>query len=448
VAYPAFLAEMEWEANRPKLWFSIWSGFMLCAGFAVLAVLAVLFRLSPYGLEYAALVGTKLFTNLLSMWSLRRDRWVLELASLNVAGDIIVMTGAIYFTGGPMSPLLPIYVIEICVVALLTNRGVTLLVAANVLIAFSAMTLLMMADVLPATRLPVDPDGGIGTGYAVVILSFAGFVIGVPAFFTSRIVALLRQKELALEARTGELIEAGKQRSQFLASVTHELRTPIHGIQGLTDLIGTGVYGAVTDRQKDACAAIRRSAQSLLGLIDDLLDLTRAEIGRLEPKPGPVELGELVKSVAASVSWMIGTKKLTLTTDLPRRLPMIDSDRRLLGHVLVNLVANAVKFTPENGRVTIRARVDVRGAAIAIEDTGIGIPDDQRDAIFEAFRQLDGSDEKGYGGVGLGLALVRRLVTLLHGEVTVESQVGQGSTFTVIVPVVWPGSLDSTAPTA
>jgi signal transduction histidine kinase len=127
---------------------------------------------------------------------------------------------------------------------------------------------------------------------------------------------------------------------------------------------------------------------------------------------------------------------------------MIDSDRRLLGHVMVNLVANAVKFTPENGRVTIRARVDVRGAAIAVEDTGIGIPDDQRDAIFEAFRQLDGSDEKGYGGVGLGLALVRRLVTLLHGDVTVESQVGQGSTFTVIVPVVWPGSLDSTAPTA
>jgi signal transduction histidine kinase len=445
MGYPAFLAEMEREANRPKLWFSIWSGFLLCSAFGLLAILAVATGISPYPLEYAILVSIKLATNVIAAWSLRRQRWVLETSSLNVAGDIIVMTGALYFTGGPMSPLLPIYVIEISVVALLSNLGVTLLVAANILVAFATMTLLMAGGVLPQTPMPADP-GGVTFTYAAIILVFATFVIGVPTFFTSRILSLLRQKEHALEARTGELIEAGKQKSQFLASVTHELRTPIHGIQGLTDLIAGGVYGTVSDRQRDACAAIKRSAQGLLGLIDDLLDLTRAEVGRLEPKPGPVDLHELVSSVTASVSWMIGTKRLVLTTDLGIDMPLVESDRRLLGHVLVNLVANAVKFTPEAGRVSVGADVDERGAVLVVEDTGIGIPEDKREAIFEAFRQLDGSDEKGYGGVGLGLALVHRLVALLHGRVEVESRVGAGSRFMVVIPTRWPERADAALP--
>jgi signal transduction histidine kinase len=435
---PAFLTEMEREANRPKLWFSIRSGFALCAAFALIAILARAFGLTPYGIEYALLVGFKLATNVAAWWSLRKDRLVLETATLNVVGDVIVMTGALYFTGGPMSPLLPIYVIEICVVALLSNLAVTLMVAGLILVCFAAMTLLMAAGVLVQTPTPTDPHGGVTGPFAAVVLVYAGVVIGVPTFITSRILGLLRQKEHALETRTGELIEAGKQRSQFLASVTHELRTPIHGIQGLVDLIATGVYGPVSDRQRDACVTVRRSAQGLLGLIDDLLDLTRAEVGRLEPKPGPVDLTELVSSVAASVSWMVGTKRLTLTSDLGRDLPLVESDRRLLGHVLVNLVANAAKFTPEGGRVTVRVRVDRRGAVLEVEDTGIGIAEDQRDAIFEAFRQVDGSDEKGYGGVGLGLALVRRLVGLLHGTIELDSVVGTGSTFRVIVPVHWP----------
>ena len=439
MAYPAFLAEMERESYRARLRLSIWSGFAMAAAFALLAAAGVGFDLTPWRGMFAALVGTKLVTNCLAWWSLARDRWVLELCGLNVAADVLAMTGAIYFTGGPGSPLFPIYVIEITVVALLTNLGVTLLVAGGILVAFTAMTLLMAGGVLPPTTLPADPSGRLSVEYVSVSLVFAAFVIGVPTFFTSGILRLLRHKERVLEARTADLIEAGKQRSQFLATVTHELRTPIHGIQGLSDLIATGVYGPVTDRQKEACAQVKRSAQGLLGLIDDLLALTRAGSGRLDIRLRPVDLHELVGSVAASVSWMIGTKQLVLETDAPADLPGVESDRRLLGHILVNLVANAVKFTPEGGRVTVRARVDERGAVLSVEDTGIGIPDDQRDAIFEAFRQLDSSDERGYGGVGLGLALVQRLVAALHGRVEVVSTVGKGSTFTVVVPARWPG---------
>jgi len=441
VRYPAFVAEMATEANRPKLWFGIKSGYAIAGAFAILAALGEGFHLTPWRWAFAALVLAKVATNTLAWWSLRTGTAVLELNGLNTAADVVLMTGAIYFTGGPQSPLLPIYVIEITVIALLTNTGVTLLIAGQILLCFAAMTILMATDVLPPQLVPAEPTGGIGGRYAVVAILFAAFVIGTPTFFTSSILRLLKRQERALEARTAQLIEAERQRSQFLAAVSHELRTPIHGVQGLADLIASGVYGPATAKQKDAAGAIKRSAQSLLGLVDDLLALTRAEIGKLEVRAAPVELRDLIEQVAASVTWMIGTKQLQLTTEVADGLPPITTDRRLLGHVLVNLVANAAKFTPEGGRVVVRARAGADGgAALEVEDTGIGIADDQRDLIFEAFRQVDGSDEKGYGGVGLGLALVRRLVRLLGGRVEVASVVGKGSRFTVHVPAAVPGA--------
>ena len=260
-----------------------------------------------------------------------------------------------------------------------------------------------------------------------------------PALFSAATLRRLRAKEGDLERRTAQLISAATQRSQFVASMTHELRTPIHGVQGLADVIAAGVYGPVTDKQKEACASIKRSAQSLLGLVDDVLQLTRAEAGKIEARPGPVNIPELVERVTASVSWMVGTKKLTLAVDLEPGLPEVQSDERWLAHVLVNLLANAVKFTPEGGTVTLRARRLDRELALEIVDTGIGIAEEDRAAIFEPFRQAEGGDSRGYGGVGLGLALVARLTELLGAEVELESALGKGSTFRVVVPVTWRG---------
>src|SRR5262249_60586769 len=131
---------------------------------------------------------------------------------------------------------------------------------------------------------------------------------------------LLRAKEADLETRTAQMIQAASQRSQFVASMTHELRTPIHGVQGLADVIAAGVYGPVTDKQKEACAAIKRSAQSLLQLVDDVLQLARAEAGKVDARPSRVDVRELLERVTASVSWMVGTKHLTLDLQLPDHL--------------------------------------------------------------------------------------------------------------------------------
>ncbi len=434
--YPSFIEEMDREENRPKLWAGVWSGYLIALGFSLLAFGAVVLDMSPHGDAFAVMVVAKLTTNTATLVALRRNRWAIDVMTLNITTDVLTMTALLYYTGGPGSPLIVVYVIEVTVMALLANLGVTLLVATGILVSYTTMAVLVATGYLPPTEaLAVRPSGG---AQVSVYVALAAFSIGIPTLFTSQILRRLRANEAALQARTAELIEAGKQRSVFLASVTHELRTPIHGVQGLADLIAGGVYGPVTTRQQDACGAIKRSAQSLLGLIDDLLALVKADVGRLELKAAPVDCSELIAQVAASVQWMLGTKKLTVVTEVAGAPTDVVSDRRLLGHILVNLVANAAKFTPEGGRVTVRVRGEGAGddarLVLEVADTGIGIPDDKREAIFEAFRQLDDSDERRYGGVGLGLALVKRLVDLLGGTVELASVVGKGSTFTVRLP--------------
>jgi len=270
-------------------------------------------------------------------------------------------------------------------------------------------------------------------------------VVGVPAWFSAATLRELKKKEASLEKRTTQLIQAATQRSQFVASMTHELRTPIHGIQGLSDVIAAGVYGPVTEKQKDACASIKRSAQNLLQLVDDVLSLTRAEAGKLDARPRACDVTQLVERVVGSVSWMVGTKQLALSSDVAAELPSVSTDERWLAHVLVNLVANAVKFTPEGGKVIVHARRRPDAVVFAVEDTGIGIAPKDREAIFEPFRQTDAGDARGYGGVGLGLALVARLCDLLGAAVELDSELGKGSTFRVVVPIEWQGRSTTTA---
>jgi len=444
-ALAASIADMTTPANRHKLVYGIWSGYAVALGFGGLAVAFSAFELTTRGWVNFALVGGKLATNSLAWLALVRQRHVLATQSLNTTADVVILTAAIYVTGGAYSPLIATYVIEIAVLSLLANLGVTVIMASFILVSFSAMMILMTTGVLPPQPVLGAPGQAPSVGYTISAIGFCVLIIGVPTFFSAATLRVLRAREAALEKRTAQLIQAATQRSQFVASMTHELRTPIHGVQGLSDVIAAGVYGPVTDKQKDACASIKRSAQSLLSLIDDLLALTRAEAGKLDARPGPVDIPTLVERVTASVSWMVGTKRLALHVDIAPDLPSVASDERWLAHVLVNLVSNAVKFTPEGGRVTVRAtrrdpeRDPASPVVLEVVDTGIGIAPEERAAIFEPFRQAERGDARGYGGVGLGLALVASLTDLLGARVELESVVGKGSTFRVIVPVIWRG---------
>jgi signal transduction histidine kinase len=435
----ASVAELTAPANRQRLVYGIWSGYAVALGFAILAVAITEFELHEWRWGYFLLIAGKLATNSIAWLALRRQRAVLATQAVNTLADVVLLTAAIYVTGGPYSPLVATYVIEIAVLSLLANLGVTIVMAAFVLLSYSTMVVLMACEILPPQQVPGAPGQVPSLGQAITSIAFCVMVVGVPALFSAATLRVLRAREAALETRTAQLIQAATQRSQFVASMTHELRTPIHGVQGLADVLAAGVYGPVTDKQIAACASIKRSAHSLLSLIDDLLALTRAEAGKIDARPGDVEIAGLVERVTASVSLMVGTKNLELEAEIAPDLPRVRSDERWLAHVLVNLVSNAVKFTPGGGRVTVRARR--QGAAVALEviDTGIGIAPEDRAAIFEPFRQADGGDSKGYGGVGLGLALVARLTDLLGAQVELESVLGKGSTFRVVVPLEWRG---------
>ncbi|MBX3251533.1 MAG: HAMP domain-containing histidine kinase [Myxococcales bacterium] len=439
--YPAFVAEMGLPTRRKFLIWGVRSGYVFSLLWPALAFLAEKTGIIPHEPRLYALVGGKLLVNAANDLALRRDRFALELSGLNIAADVVLLTAGIHLTGGPLSPLFVAYVIEICVLALLANRGVTVLLAAFAWVCHTATLVLTHVGVLSQHAPPATTVEPFTTGQVALAIGFAGMVLAVSTLFTTSLTSQLQAERRALEQRTRELIEAGTQKSHFLANVTHELRTPLHGIMGLTDLLSAGIYGPITKAQREAHEGIRESSRALLRMVDDLLTLAKAEAGALKVKPAPFDVEELVETVVASVRWMVGTKNIELEVERDIALPDgFVSDRGRVAQVLVNLLANAVKFTPEGGVITLEVQTHEDAIAFAVRDTGIGIAPEHLERIFEPFSQVDGSDEREYGGVGLGLPLVRRLVDALEGSITLDSAIGEGTTFHVTLPCLgqWP----------
>jgi signal transduction histidine kinase len=257
----------------------------------------------------------------------------------------------------------------------------------------------------------------------------------------------LRQVNTNLDAKVDELAQANlslhemnKLKSEFLATMSHELRTPLNSILGFSDVLGSAEN--LNDRQKKYLSNIRTSGQHLLALINDILDLAKIEAGKMEVHPGDVVVHELVESVAASMLPLAERKNIDLRWDVDPDVPVLFQDPGKLQQVLNNLVSNAVKFTPEGGRIRIRAVPAEEGLfGLVVADTGIGIPLEDQARIFDKFRQgrnVAGHHDtlsRDFEGTGLGLSIVKELCKLLGGEISVESEFGKGSTFTVRLPV-------------
>jgi len=229
-------------------------------------------------------------------------------------------------------------------------------------------------------------------------------------------------------------------KSQFLATVTHELRTPLHSIISYGALILEGfVEGELTAEQEEYIQFIVHRAEDLSRLVDDMLDLSKIEADRLEVKVEPLALESSLAEAVNQLKPMANNKGLYLTLEIDDSLPLVMADSHRIRQVVINLVSNALKFT-EKGGVTIRCTLLERFDMlhISVSDTGIGISPAALDYIFEAFRQADGSTTRQFGGTGLGLTIARKLIELQGGEVSVESVVGQGSTFSFTLPVASP----------
>jgi PAS domain S-box-containing protein len=245
---------------------------------------------------------------------------------------------------------------------------------------------------------------------------------------------LVRQNEL-LRRQQIELEQASNLKSQFLANMSHEFRTPLNAILGYTSMLLQGVNGELTPPQRRSLERVDSNAHHLLTIINDILDISRIEAGRMPVHLSRFDLPELVAEVLAEVDPLIVRSKLEVRREIPGRLPKLRSDRPKVKQILVNLLSNALKFTPR-GSVTVSAADDKAGrhVHVSVTDTGIGIADRDRERIFGDFQQVDNSPTRQYGGAGLGLSICRRLAQVLGGRLSLVSKVGQGSTFTLALP--------------
>ena len=249
-------------------------------------------------------------------------------------------------------------------------------------------------------------------------------------------VSLLQQSE----QRRRELERTVESRARLIRGFSHDVKNPLGAAEGYAQLLEEGITDGLTPRQKESVARIRRSIRSAIRLIDDLLDIARAEARELQLERGPVDVRRIAAETVEEFRAAAEGKGIALETRLPDGVPVIESDEGRIRQILGNLLSNAIRYTPEKGRVVVRVESGEDGSApavgrwvaVAVADNGPGIPKDQQESIFEEFKRVEGATHR---GAGIGLSISRILARALGGDITVESEVGKGSTFTVWLPV-------------
>jgi signal transduction histidine kinase len=284
----------------------------------------------------------------------------------------------------------------------------------------------------------VGVEGVLG---ALVVLRLAsgGFsnnTAGLMRTFADQSVLAMHNARLfsEVENRGRQLALASEHKSQFFANMSHELRTPLNAVLGYTELLADGLYGEIPDRAKQVLERVQANGSHLLGLINDVLDLSKIEAGELALNCEEYSLRGVIEIVVASTDSLAQAKDLALVAHVPDDLPKGFGDPRRLTQVLLNIVGNAIKFT-EQGTVGISAAAMNDTFEIAIRDTGPGIAPDDRTRIFDAFHQVDNSNTRSKGGTGLGLSISKRLIEMHGGTIVVDSEIGVGSTFLLRMPI-------------
>jgi signal transduction histidine kinase len=256
------------------------------------------------------------------------------------------------------------------------------------------------------------------------------------SFHLEQLSRSLLDANVRLEDRAQQVDEANRAKSRFLANVSHELRTPLNAIVGYNSLALEEIYGPVPRALRTAHERIGAAAEHLLGLVDDVLDLSKIEVGRMVPVVEPLDVTALLDGVRTVVEPIADAKDVRLDVVIGRDVPLVATDPRHARQILLNLASNAIKFT-EKGSVTLVARRSGDELYLIVEDTGIGIAEKDLERIFDEFEQVrpSGRGDSLQRGTGLGLAIARKLARLLGGDIIVESRIGAGSRFTVRLPL-------------
>ena len=302
-------------------------------------------------------------------------------------------------------------------------------------------------DGLPWTVVVVQAAGGIEAETAGVLADQRALRLALVAillagsFAFARIAAgSLRQRRMLgtalgeVEAKSREVEAANRHKSEFLANMSHELRTPLNAIIGFSDVLAERMFGEINPKQGEYLGDIRASGQHLLSLINDILDLSKVEAGKMELQPSRFSLADALQSVAMMVRERAAGRGIGLSTQIDPAIGLVEADERKVKQVVLNLLTNAVKFTRPGGQVQLRATRAGDGVSVAITDTGVGIAPADQARVFEEFAQARAGAAGEQEGTGLGLTLSRKLVELHGGTIWVESELGKGSTFTFTLP--------------
>lgn len=279
----------------------------------------------------------------------------------------------------------------------------------------------------------VTQDGKVWTVSAIPIKNETGKITGILKTGLD-ITAHRRSEEKLIQAKL-EAEEANNSKSEFLANMSHELRTPLNSIIGFSDILLEKVFGELNEKQFRYISNISTSGKHLLTLINDILDLSKVEAGKMELHYSEFSIDSVFEEVKTVLSPLVQVKSLEVTFNIESDFTTLEADRGRLIQVLYNLVSNAIKFTPSSGKVSIYCKKSGNRALISVIDTGIGISTEDQVKLFQPFTQLDASATRQYCGTGLGLALVKKIVNLHQGDIWVESEPGKGSNFTFAVPL-------------
>ena len=251
----------------------------------------------------------------------------------------------------------------------------------------------------------------------------------------------LQVQNIELETQKKQLENANRLKSEFLSNMSHELRTPLNSIIALSRVLTMQAQQKLTKEENRYLEIVERNGKRLLSLINDILDLSKIEAGKIEVNPKLILVSIMLNNIRESLLPIITKKNLEFKLNIAKNLPKIETDENRLHQVLLNIINNSVKFT-NRGKVEIIVSFDCEKINIIIKDTGIGIPQEDLPHIFEEFRQVDGSSSRQYEGTGLGLAIVRKMLKILGGEVEVVSDIGKGTVFTIILPLKWRGEIE------
>jgi PAS domain S-box-containing protein len=228
--------------------------------------------------------------------------------------------------------------------------------------------------------------------------------------------------------------EIDRMKSEFISTVSHELRTPLTSIKGYVDLILDGDAGEISETQREFLMIVKQNTDRLVTLINDLLDLSRIESGKVQIRKEPLALDEIIRNVVTDFKTLLTEKAHKLIVEVADNLPILIGDRDRIGQVLTNLLSNAIKYTPNGGQIKIKAEIDNQYAKVSVSDNGIGIAPEDQAKLFQKFYRVDSSFTREHSGTGLGLAIVKTIVELHGGSVAVESKPGKGSTFSFTLP--------------